>query len=95
MSIGFAVTKQAIDNALGALAVQGRQFTIQGQIVVNSFSEIQDADLTTLGYSADDIAAARAFMGDVTTLIGVINGTATVATAKNFLDSSKPLTGIQ
>lgn len=94
MAIGYPKNKDSVDNVVGELAQSiNRNFrrAVQLKAELDSFT---DQQLTTAGYSAGEITALRALTTDLVQLNGIYTGTASLAVAKDFRPSLRPMWGV-
>ncbi|HWD83314.1 MAG TPA: hypothetical protein VG497_30650 [Kribbella sp.] len=94
MSVGFPKDQAAVNAIVGELAVSvNRNFRRAAQLKteVDSYN---DAALTAVGYSAADITTLRALVADLATLNNIYTGAASLATAKDFRTSLRPVWGV-
>lgn len=94
MSVGTAVVKVDVDYKAAQLALTLRtNFDAIRNFKIWLDTKV-DNDLTTLGYSAGEVATLRSAVADMDELRRVYEGLATVAVAKDFRAFAKLLTGV-
>jgi hypothetical protein len=93
MTVGYSIGKGDLDLALGELATSTRDMVTRGQQVLNVLQGLPTTQLANMGYSPADITLIQNTQTDIQTLIGVIQGTTTLATAHNFLSNLSQMYG--
>lgn len=94
MSVGFGVTKDALDQELGRLAVGLREGLAASARLYGWFAGQQTADLEALGYTAGEVAVIGSALGDLHTLSLIANGDASLANPQDLFTWADRLTGI-
>jgi hypothetical protein len=94
MSVGFGVTKDALDQELGRLAVGLREGLTTAARLYSWFSGQQTADLEALGYTAGEAAVIGSALGDLNTLAQIAHGEANLTNSQDFFTWADRLTGI-
>lgn len=94
MAIGYPKDKNSIDSIVGEISSGfQRAFRRSGQLNVE-LTAYTDAQLTTAGYTAGEVATLRAMVTDMTQLNNIYTGAATLGTAKDFRTNLRPLWGV-
>lgn len=94
MSVGYPKNKDTIDSLFGELAQSTNRNFRRAVELKNEIDAYTDPQLTTIGYSAAEIAQIRAMAADLSQLNGIYTGVATLASAKDFRVSLRPLWGV-
>lgn len=97
MSVGYSITKLDVDNRMGVLVTSVRQSLLDCVAFKKWLDDAAlgtDAFLTTLGYSAGEIATIRAAFNAMNNLNNIARGTGTQASVNDFFFDAKKLTGI-
>ena len=84
MAVGWSVGKGNLDEALGGLATDTRDMLTRAHQITNYLSTLTDAQLANMGYSTADVTLIRQVQSDVTTLLGIFTGQATLAAVHDF-----------
>lgn len=95
MSVGYSVGKGDLDLMLGSLAIGTRNMVMRGQQVLSVLQGMTAAQLQNMGYSAAEVTLIQNTQSDIQTLVAVIEGTGTLATAHNFLSNLAQMYGTQ
>lgn len=91
---GYPKDKSSIDSIMGELAQSvNRNFRRASQLKTE-LDAYTDQQLTTAGYSAGEVTAIRAFATDLLQLSTIYSGAASLASAKDFRTSLRPLWGV-
>lgn len=93
MPVGYSIGKGDLDLALGDLATSTRDMVARGQQVLNVLSGLNATQLANMGYTPADVTLIQNTQTDIQTLIGVIQGTGTLAAAHNFLTNLSQMYG--
>lgn len=94
MAAGIQYSKAQLDSIAGGLSQQFKRLMEQAADFQSWLSAQTDADLTALGYSAEDISILRGGASDMATLVAIAEGQATQTTAQDFTANTKKLWGI-
>lgn len=84
MSAGISITKNEIDQAISAIGQDMHMVMIRSVEFKYWLDGIPDGDLTTLGYTAGDIANLRTAVADCKQISDIFNGLANLSVAKDF-----------
>jgi hypothetical protein len=84
MTVGWSVGKGNLDIALGGLATDTRDMLTRAKQITDYLTTVTDAQLENMGYSTDDVTLIRQVQVDVTTLLGIFTGQATLAAVHDF-----------
>ncbi len=93
MSIGLQPSKASIDSETGALARDITNLLRRAAGYKTYLAQLQDSDLTALGYTSTDIANLRATFDDLNQLHDISIGAATLTVAKDFRSYARWLYG--
>lgn len=91
---GYPKNRDSVDTVVGELAVSvNRAFrrAVQFKTELDSFS---DTALTNAGFNANEVTALRTFAADLVQLNSIYNGSAALASAKDFRASLRPMWGV-
>lgn len=97
VAAGYAITKIDLDNTMGRLVVNLRDAFIAAVSFKASLDDttiLPDATLTTLGYSAGEIAQIRASFSAINSLYNISKAAATQPAVNDFWFDAKHLTGL-
>jgi hypothetical protein len=94
MAVGNPALRQDVDNRAGGLAVQLRNDLYACQQFKLWLDSVNDAFLTSLGYSTADITTLRASFVDLTKLHDIAHAAATQSAASDFFFNAKNLFGV-
>lgn len=94
MAVGYTVGKGDLDLALGVLSINTRDMLTRANQLVNYLTTVTDAQLANLGYSTADVTLIRQVQTDVTTLLGIFTGQATLAAPHDFTAYLKQMYGV-
>ncbi len=94
LNIGNLVTKGTVDSAVGSAAAKINRGMRQAYQISNWLTDIDDSDLTGLGYTSDDITALRAAITSMSTLHSIYVGDATLDPAVDFRTTIRTVLGI-
>lgn len=94
MSVGFPKNPAAVDAIVGELAVSiNRNFRRAAELKIE-LDSFTDNQLTTAGYTSAEVAILRTLATDLAQLNNIYTGAATLATAKDFRTSLRPVWGV-
>ena len=93
MSIGLSQGKADIDAQLAQCAIQLREAFVIIQRLQTFMTATADATLTAAGYTAGEVAQIKSAATDMDKLRQIYEGTATQASAYDFRQFVKLLTG--
>jgi hypothetical protein len=94
MSAGLAPTKNEIDTQAGVIA-RNVQKAMNDVAQFKYFLDgLQDADLTTLGYTGGDIANIRSAYADLAQLATIYQGALNLAAVKDFRTFARRIWGM-
>lgn len=93
MAVGRTLTRVDIDARVLNLAVQIREMFAVAQRMAARLPAT-DAPLTALGFSTQEIADLRAFVGDSDQLRQIYEGAVALPSAKDFRVSAVKVTGL-
>lgn len=94
MSVGLPVTKQEIDNRSGDLARAFQDHFIDVQTLQSFLVRTPDADLTAMGYTADEVASLKTAYADLAQLSQIWIGAIALAAPKDFRTFVQRLWGV-
>lgn len=94
MSLGYAVTKNDVDNKAAQLALTLRTNFDAIRNFKIWLDTKTDTDLTTLGYSSGEAATLRSATADMDELRRIYEGLTSLGVAKDFRAFTKLLTGV-
>lgn len=94
MSVGLAVTKDQVDVICGGIAKELHRQLNRGQDLFQAMQDVTDAQLGTMGYTAQEITDLRAALSDMNDLGKIYKGNIALAAAKDFRLSFKKIYGI-
>jgi hypothetical protein len=94
MAVGLPTNKLDIDSKAGSIAVRLRDVFQEIQYTQAWLAGTTDAELTALGYTTAEVAVLKSAMSDLDQLRTIFIGNATLATAKDFRQFAKRLTGL-
>ena len=94
MSVGFTKTKADIDARAGSVALDIRGVFDRIQTLKTTLDTLTDPQLVALGYVQAEVDTLRSAMGDLDQLRTIYQGTANLASAKDFRTFAKLLTGV-
>lgn len=94
MSVGFPVAKLDIDAAVGQISLQLRDSISRVPGLKARIDAMSDADLSALGYTADDITLLKAVLADLSALQQLAFGQSTLPTAYDFRTYVSKVTGV-
>jgi len=95
MAVGWSVGKGNLDLALGGLATDTRDMLTRASQIVAYLATVTDVQLENLGYSVDDVALIRQVQTDVTLLLGIFTGQATLPAVHDFTAYLKQMYGVK
>lgn len=84
MAAGVPITKNQVDQAISAIGNDMHMVMIRSVEFKYWLDGIPDPDLTTMGYSAGDIANLRTAVADIKQISDIFNGLANLAVTKDF-----------
>ncbi len=84
MSVGTTITKKELDAAITAIGTDIHLAMNRAAEFKYYLDGVLDEDLTTLTYSAGDIANLRTAVADINQMSTIFNGAASLAVAKDF-----------
>lgn len=84
MPAGIQLTQTGIDNTIGTVARNLNIAFDEVRQIHDWLAAQQDSDLTALGYDSTDIANIRGAFDDLDQLRTIYEGTAALASAKDF-----------
>lgn len=94
MAVGIPSTKAQVDGLLSGLTRNLRQVVDQIHEFNDDVIAMADADLTALGYSADDVTLIRDISADLLQLYAIFGGAAALAQPKDFTANISKVWGI-
>jgi hypothetical protein len=94
LAIGYPKTKEAIDGMLGDVSTSVNRCFRRAVQLAGELNAYTDAQLTTAGYTAGEVAQLRSFVTDITQLNNIYTGTVTLGAVKDFRPSLRPLWGV-
>jgi hypothetical protein len=94
MSIGYPKNKASVDNVVGRLALSINSNFRQARQLKVEIDAYTDAQLTNAGYSAGEITVLRTLVADLEQMRGIYEGAASLALAKDFRASLRPVWGV-
>lgn len=94
MSVGLGVTKNELDGRAGDLARSFQRSFQQVATLKSYLDATPDAELVALGYTQNEVAVMKTAISDLAQLTNIANGTAALATPKNFTTFVSQLWGI-
>ena len=94
MTVGYSASKGEVDSTIGMVALNLREAFDAIRHFKIWLDAKPDADLTTMGYTANDIATLRSAYVDLLKLANIYEGTATQSPAYDFRTFAKLLTGV-
>lgn len=94
MAAGYPKNKDSIDSLFGELAQSTNRNMRRATQLKTELDAYTDPQLTTIGYSAPEIAQLRAMAADLLQLNSIYTGAATLGSVKDFRVSLRPLWGV-
>jgi hypothetical protein len=94
MAIGYPKDKSSIDGMLGDIALNLNRAFRRAVQLGTELTAYTDAQLTTAGYSAGEVATLRTMVTDLNQLNGIYTGTAALGSAKDFRTNIRPMWGV-
>lgn len=95
MSVGYEVDKPTLDRTVGSLVVQLRSTFEQVASLKAWLDARQDSELTTLGYTSDDVTLLRSSFTDLNNLQKIAHAQGTQSNANDFFFNAGRLTGLR
>ena|ERR1051326_380175 len=94
MAVGSTPSKQDIDSIAGQLTRDINNLLHKASSINSWLAQMQDSDLTALGYNSTDIANLRSSFSDLNQLNTIFTGAANLTTAKDFRSYCRWLYGL-
>lgn len=95
MAAGLQIDRPTLNSVAGNLALQFRVWYRAVESLQRGATGLDDAALTAMGYSAQDITELRAAVVSMVKIKNVATGQATQASASDLTAAMEKLTGIQ
>lgn len=92
-SIGLALTKTELDSVMGATSRDVRLDLRRAADIKYVLDQKTDQSLIDLGYTAGEVAVIKSAFADLNQLNDIFNGSANLATAKDFRTFAKQVWG--
>lgn len=95
MAVGLDANKAEIDSAAATCALQMRETFAAVARLQTYLAATADATLVGLGYTSGEVATLKSAIADLNQLRTIYEGTANLASAKDFRTFAKQLTGVR
>jgi hypothetical protein len=95
VSVGFTTTKLTLDAQSGQLAQNLALFARSATNLEMYLTAVPDADLESLGYTADDVALLKSAAADMAKLAAIYRGEVEQTPAYDFRTFTLRIAGLQ